>query len=58
MPTYDYFCKKCKVIYEIEKSMKDAKRKKCPKGHIMRKLVHGPVIIFTGTGFTRKIVNK
>jgi putative FmdB family regulatory protein len=52
MPLYDYKCKKCGHIFEVQQSMKDAPLKKCPKcaGEVHR-LISAAGIVFKGSGF-------
>lgn len=52
MPLYDYKCKKCGHIFEVQQSMKDEPLKKCPKcaGEIHR-LISAAGIVFKGSGF-------
>ncbi|MBU0686765.1 MAG: zinc ribbon domain-containing protein [Candidatus Margulisbacteria bacterium] len=52
MPLYDYKCKKCGYIFEVEQRMTDPKLKYCPecKGAVER-LISPVGIIFKGSGF-------
>ena len=52
MPLYDYKCKQCGHIFEVQQSMKDEPLKKCPKcaGEIHR-LISAAGIVFKGSGF-------
>lgn len=53
MPTYDYECKNCKKVFEINQKMTDEPLKKCPKcGKPVKRLIgSGSGIIFKGSGF-------
>jgi putative FmdB family regulatory protein len=61
MPTYDYFCEKCKQTFEAFQSMRDEPFKECPKelcrkskwghGKVKRLLGTGAGLIFKGSGF-------
>lgn len=61
MPTYEYYCKKCKGTFEFFQSMKDDAVTVCPesaclrakwgKGEVKRQLGTGAGLIFKGSGF-------
>ena len=53
MPTYEYECTKCHHHFEIEQSIKDEPRKRCPKcrGKVIRLISGGVGVIFRGSGF-------
>lgn len=61
MPTYEYYCTKCKGTFEFFQSMKDAPVEICPekaclrpkwgKGKVKRQLGTGAGLIFKGSGF-------
>lgn len=52
MPLYDYKCKKCGHIFEVQQKMSDEPLKFCPlcKGEIKR-LISAAGIVFKGSGF-------
>ena len=53
MPTYNYQCSKCKYIFSIKQSIKDAPFDICKqcKGKINRIISGGMGLIFKGEGF-------
>ncbi|MEI7437875.1 MAG: FmdB family zinc ribbon protein [bacterium] len=53
MPTYEYECQKCKLIFEKFQTMTAERLKFCPKchGRVKRLLGTGAGIIFKGSGF-------
>lgn len=61
MPTYDYYCEKCKDHFEAFQSMRDDAYAICPrekclkkrwgKGKVRRLLGAGAGLIFKGSGF-------
>ena len=53
MPTYDYKCKKCGIIFEKFQSMNDEQVKTCPDcgGEVERLISGGAGLIFKGSGF-------
>jgi putative FmdB family regulatory protein len=61
MPTYEYFCEKCKQNFDAFQSMRDEPFKECPKelcrkkkwghGKVKRLLGTGAGLIFKGSGF-------
>ncbi|MEY2439534.1 MAG: hypothetical protein QOI34_919 [Verrucomicrobiota bacterium] len=61
MPTYEYFCEKCKQNFEASQSMRDEPFRECPKelcrlpkwghGKVKRLLGTGAGLIFKGSGF-------
>lgn len=58
MSTYDYQCKACKKVMEIQHSIKDAPKKKClscGKNALIRLLSKGIGVIFKGDGWYRSI---
>lgn len=61
MPTYEYYCEKCKQSFDIFQSMKADPLEICPqdlcrmkewgKGKVKRQLGTGAGLIFKGSGF-------
>lgn len=53
MPTYEYECQKCGIVFDLFQSMTDEHIKRCPecKGKVKRLLGTGAGIIFKGSGF-------
>ena len=61
MPTYEYYCQKCKNSFEAFQSMRDDAFKTCPqnlccrktwgRGAVVRQLGTGAGLIFKGSGF-------
>ena len=53
MPTYEYECQKCEHHFEVFQSIKDARRKTCPKcgGRVKRLVGTGSGLLFKGSGF-------
>jgi len=53
MPTYEYECTKCHHHFELEQSINDEPRKRCPKcrGKVIRLISGGGGVIFKGSGF-------
>lgn len=61
MPTYEYYCTKCKGSFDFFQSMKDDPVEICPekaclrekwgKGKVKRQLGTGAGLIFKGSGF-------
>jgi putative FmdB family regulatory protein len=61
MPTYEYYCEKCKNYFDIFQSMKADPLEICPeelcrmktwgKGKVKRQLGTGAGLIFKGSGF-------
>ena len=61
MPTYEYYCEKCKKSFDIFQSMKADPLEICPedlcqmaswgKGKVKRQLGTGAGLIFKGSGF-------
>ena len=61
MPTYEYYCQKCKKSFEAFQSMRDNAFETCPqelccrktwgKGAVVRQLGTGAGLIFKGSGF-------
>ena len=52
MPTYEYGCKKCGHVFEVQQSFSDAPVTRCTQcsGRV-RRLFSPPAIIFKGKGF-------
>jgi len=50
MPTYQYLCNNCEYAFEIEQSIKDAKKRKCPecKKSRLKRLIGAPMIFVKG----------
>ena len=53
MPTYEYECEKCGIVFERFQKMTDEPVKRCPecKGKVKRLISGGAGIIFRGSGF-------
>lgn len=55
MPTYEYECQKCGLVFEQFQSIKDEPLRKCVtpdcKGKVKRLIGTGAGIIFKGSGF-------
>ena len=54
MPTYDYICNDCEIMYEYFQSMSDDPIKKCPeckKNSLRRVISGGTGLIFKGSGY-------
>ncbi|MFH1361162.1 MAG: FmdB family zinc ribbon protein [bacterium] len=52
MPLYDYKCKKCAHIFEVQQKMTDDQLEKCPKcGGAIHRLISAAGIVFKGSGF-------
>ncbi len=53
MPTYDYKCSHCGILFEEVQSMKDPMLIKCPKcgKDTLVRLIGGGGVIFKGSGF-------
>jgi len=53
MPTYEYYCTKCKFEFEEFQSIAAEPIKQCPKcnGKVERKISGGTGLIFKGSGF-------
>ncbi|MBN1972047.1 MAG: hypothetical protein JW787_00290 [Sedimentisphaerales bacterium] len=53
MPTYEYKCENCGLIFEKFQSMADKPIEKCPEcsGNVQRLIGGGAGIIFKGSGF-------
>ncbi|MCX7726768.1 MAG: hypothetical protein N2053_07950 [Chitinispirillaceae bacterium] len=55
MPTYEYKCQKCGLVFEVFQSMKDEPLKKCKnekcKGEVTRLISAGAGLLFKGNGF-------
>ena len=53
MATYEYECTKCGHEFEVQQSMNDEPKKRCPKcrGKVMRVISGGGGYILKGSGF-------
>lgn len=53
MPLYDYECTKCGLEFELQQSMTDQPRRRCPecRGKVVRLISGGAGIAFKGSGF-------
>jgi putative FmdB family regulatory protein len=53
MPTYEYECKKCSVVFEVFQKITEEPIKTCPecKGPVRRLIGSGIGVIFKGSGF-------
>lgn len=53
MPTYEYECTKCGHEFEVEQSMTDKPRSRCPecRGKVKRLISGGAGISFKGSGY-------
>ena len=53
MPTYEYECTKCGLVFEEFKAMSAPKRQRCPKcrSKVNRLISGGTAIMFKGSGF-------
>jgi len=53
MPTYEYECTKCGYQFELEQSMNDKPRSRCPKcrSKVNRLISGGLGISFKGSGY-------
>ncbi len=53
MPTYEYECSRCSLVFEEFKPISAPKRKRCPKcrGKVERLISGGTAIVFKGSGF-------
>ena len=53
MPTYEYECTKCAHNFELEQSMTDKPRSRCPecRGKVQRLISGGMGISFKGSGY-------
>ena len=61
MPTYEYFCEKCRREFEVFQSISAKPLKVCPKdlcggkkwgrGRVKRKISAGAGLLFKGSGF-------
>jgi putative FmdB family regulatory protein len=50
--TYDYKCKKCGKIFEVEHKMNDIAMKFCPScGGELKKVYNAVGVVFKGSGF-------
>lgn len=53
MPTYEYQCKRCEAVYDLQESFSAAtthRCKECKRGTAKR-VLHAPRILFKGSGF-------
>ena len=56
MPTYNYTCKTCGHLFEVERSYDDdTETKRCPicKSRNVKKLLNVPVVIYRDDDFTQ-----
>ncbi len=52
MPVYDYKCKKCAKVFEVEHTMRDVAMKFCPAcGGELKKVYNAVGVVFKGSGF-------
>jgi putative FmdB family regulatory protein len=53
MPTYEYKCRKCSLVFERFQKMTDEPVKTCPRcgGEVERLISAGGGVIFKGSGF-------
>ncbi len=53
MPTYEYKCRKCSLVFERFQKMSDEPVKTCPRcgGEVERLISAGGGVIFKGSGF-------
>lgn len=53
MPIYEYVCTKCEYEFELEQSIHDKPRSRCPKcrGKVRKVISGGIGIAFKGSGF-------
>jgi putative FmdB family regulatory protein len=53
MPYYDYECKNCNKVWEVEQKITDKKLTLCPycQNKKLIRLINNPAIIFKGAGF-------
>ena len=52
MPIYEYQCKSCEHIFEVQQKFSDPPIEECGKcGKSVRKLISAPGIMFKGTGW-------
>ena len=53
MPTYEYECSRCSLVFEEFKPMSAPKRQRCPecRGKVERLISGGTGILFKGSGF-------
>lgn len=53
MPTYEYQCKRCEAVYDLQESFSAPtthRCKECKRGTAKR-VLHAPRIVFKGSGF-------
>ena len=54
MPIYEYRCKNCSKVHEIEHRLTDARPTKCPAcGGELARVFHPVGVVFKGSGFHR-----
>ena len=55
MPTYNYICKTCGYLFEVEKTIDDETKIRCPmcKSRKVKKLINIPTVIYRDDGFTQ-----
>ena len=55
MPTYNYSCKTCGHLFEVEKTIDDETKIRCPmcKSRKVKKLINIPTVIYKDDGFTQ-----
>lgn len=54
MPYYDYKCKKCGTVVELEHSIHDTEKKVCAKcGYALQRLIGTTSFVLNGTGWAR-----
>ncbi len=53
MPTYEYRCRKCKKVFEVQQNMSAPRLRRCIhcKGGVERLIGSGAGLIFKGSGF-------
>ena len=53
MPTYEYECTKCGIVFEEFQSISAPKRQRCPRcrGKVERLISGGTGVVFRGNGF-------
>ena len=53
MPTYEYECTRCQLVFEEVKPMSAPRRERCPqcRGKVERLISGGMGVVFKGSGF-------
>jgi putative FmdB family regulatory protein len=52
MPTYEYYCEKCKNTFETIQKINDKPLAKCPKGHTgVKRLISNTSFVLKGSGW-------